>query len=314
MHLLLGGATHAQLVTGVAVVVNDSVITLGEIESLVAPTAQSFYNTHRNDPKAYEVELRTLHYNAVEQMVQRKLILHEFLSGGYLTNLLESYVDDRIRDYIQRFYYGDRAILLRSLRAKEQTYESFRREQREDFIVELMKSQNSSNPRKILISPLKVEQYFQAHQDEFKMEDQIKLRMIVLPKSSDSDTYSAKKMGEEILAKIDAGVPFAEMAAVNSSGAESAKGGDRGWVDRSFGFKPELAKVAFGLKPGEHSGVIELPEACYLMMVDDVKPAHIKPLAEVRGDIERTLRNDENIRLQKLWIDRLKRKAFISTF
>jgi len=312
--LLFGGAARAQLVTGVAVVVNDSIITLGEIESSVAPYAQNAYTKYRNEPKTYEQALRELHDNAVEQMVQRKLILHEFLSGGYLTNLLESYVDDRIRDYIQRNDYGDRAVLLRSLRAKDQTYESFRREQREDFIVELMKSQNSSNPRKILISPLKVEQYYQTHQDEFKMEDQVKLRMIVLPKSSDSATFSAKKMGEEILVKIDSGVPFAEMAAVNSSGAESAKGGDRGWVDRTFGFTPELAKIVFELKPGEHSGVIELPEACYLMTVDDVKPAHIKPLTEVRGDIERTLRNDENGRLQKLWILRLKRKAFISTF
>ena len=301
------------MVTGVAVVVNDSVITLGEIESSVAPNAQIAYNSYGKDPKAYGEVLQKMHDQAIEIMIRRKLILHEFVSGGYLTNLLEAYVDDHIQDYIQKNDYGDRAVLIRSLRAKGQTYESFRREQREDLIIDVMTSQHSSNLRKILISPLKVEQYYQSHQNEFKMDDQVKLRMIVLPESSDSASDAAKELGEEILAKIDSGVPFAEMAQVNSSGPERAEGGDRGWVKRSF-FRPELAQIAFGLKPGEHSGVIEVPGACYLMMVDEVKPAHIKPLSEVRGEIEGTLRTDESRRLQTLWIERLKRKAFISFY
>jgi parvulin-like peptidyl-prolyl isomerase len=312
-HLLCGGAAHAEVVTGVAVVVNDAVITLGEIESSVAPAAQIAYKAYGNDLKTYDLEVHKMHDQAIEQMVERKLILHDFVSSGYLTNLLEAYVNDQIRDYIQRNDYGDRAVLIRSLHAKGQTYEMFRREQREDLIINLMISQNSSNLRKILISPLKVEQYYQSHQDEFKMDDQVKLRMIVLPKSSDSASVTAKQVGEEILAKIDSGVPFAEMAEVYSSGSERAQGGDRGWVERSY-FRAELAKMAFALKPGEHSGVIEVPESCYLMMVEEVKPAHIKPLSEVRGDIERTLRNDESLRLKKLWIERLKRKSFISFY
>jgi parvulin-like peptidyl-prolyl isomerase len=296
-----------------AVAVNDSVITLGEIENRVEGGAQIAAKAYGNDQPRFEAEVHKLRDEAIEQMVENKLILHEFITSGYVTNVLEAFIDDRIQETIQRDYYGDRARLIQTLHEKGLTYEMYRRQQREDFIIHYMEYQNSSNPRKILISPLKVEQYYQGHKDEFKMDVQVKLRMIVLPQSPDSTAVSAKKVGEEILSKIDAGTPFAEMAAVYSSGSQRAVGGDRGWVDHTY-FKPSLAEIAFSLKPGQHSSVIEQPEACYLMMVEDMKPAHIRPLSEVRADIERTLRNDENLRLRKIWIERLKRKSFINFY
>jgi parvulin-like peptidyl-prolyl isomerase len=256
------------------------------------------------------VELKKLNDEVIESMIEDKLILHDFVATGYVTNVLEAFVDDRIQETIQQKYYGDRARLIRSLHAEGLTYESWRRQQREQWIIRVMKEQNGSHPSKILISPLKIEQYYEAHKDEFKLEDQVKLRMIVLPKSSDSAPGSAKKLAEEILTKIDAGTPFAEMASVYSAGSQRAEGGDRSWVKRNF-FKASLDNIAFSLKPGEHSGVIEEPEACYLMMVEEVKSAHVKTLSEVRDEIARTLLSKENERLFERWIERLKRKSFV---
>ncbi len=310
--LLCRGAAHAQYIDGIEVVVNNAVITKGEIESRVAPNAQGVFNKYRNDPKAVQQEVHNLTDQEIERLVQEKLIIHDFIKSGYITNLLEAYVQDKINDFIKYNDYGDRAVLIRTLHAQGKTYESFEREQREKFIVELMRAQNSGS-RKILISPLKVEEYFESHQNDFKMVDQVKMHMIVLPQSPDSPAGTAKQLGEEILAKIDSGVPFAEMAQIYSSGAERAQGGDRGWVDRHF-YNQSIDQIAFALKPGEHSGVIETPDACFLVKVDDARPAHIKPLSEVRTDIERTLRNDESLRLQKLWIERLRSKSFVSYY
>jgi parvulin-like peptidyl-prolyl isomerase len=306
-----GSASGADLVTAVAVVVNDSVITLGEIDGSVAENAKTLAKLFANDKPRLLQEYNKLHDETIEGMVEDKLILHDFVTTGYVTNVLEAFIDDRIQETIQAKYYGDRARLMRSLRAEGLTYESWRRGQREQWIIRVMKDQNSSQLNKILISPLKISQYYEAHKNEFNLQDQVKLRMIVLPQSSESAPGSAKKLAEEILAKIDSGVPFAELAAVYSTGAQRAEGGDRGWVNSTY-FKPSLAKIAFSLKPGEHSGVIEEPEACYLMMVEDVKPAHVKTLLEVRDDIALKLRNQESQRLFELWIARLKRKSFVS--
>jgi metal-responsive CopG/Arc/MetJ family transcriptional regulator len=145
-------------------------------------TPRPWPNCIANDKPRLLQEYNKLHDEVIEGMVEDKLILHDFVTTGYVTNVLEAFIDDRIQETIQAKYYGDRARLIRSLHAEGLTYESWRRQQREQWIIRVMKEQNSSHPSKILISPLKIEQYYEAHKNEFKMEDQVKLRMIVLPK------------------------------------------------------------------------------------------------------------------------------------
>jgi hypothetical protein len=50
------------------------------------------------------------------------------------------------------------------------------------------------------------------------------------------------------------------------------------------------------------------------MVVEQTRPAHVKPLNKVRDDIEATLRAQEQSRLEKQWIDGLKKKTFIRYF
>ena len=103
------------------------------------------------------------------------------------------------------------------------------------------------------------------------------------------------------------------MAAIYSEGSQRSQEGDWGWVERTV-LRKELADVAFALKPGTRSGVVETPEACYLMLVEETKAAHLKDLSEVREDIERTLLGLERARLHTKYIDRLKSKSFLRYF
>jgi peptidyl-prolyl cis-trans isomerase SurA len=306
-------SARAALVSGISVVVNDAVITYAEIEDLVTPGATTLAQAYASNPQKFDEEIQKLRSQDIELLVEDKLIVHEFVTSGYTTNVLEAFVDDRIREQIQKDFYGDRTRLIKTLQAQGRTYESYRREKREQFIIEYMKYQNGSNLRKVLISPLKIETYYQAHEDLFKVDEQVHLRMIVITNQPDGPPDMTRKVANEILAKIDSGVPFAEMAGVYSSGLQRSEGGDRGWVDRTV-YKEELTKAAFALKPGQHTGVIELSEACYLMMVEDVRPAHVRPETEVRDEIERALKAQESLRLYKQWIEQLKRKSFIEYY
>jgi parvulin-like peptidyl-prolyl isomerase len=76
----------------------------------------------------------------------------------------------------------------------------------------------------------------------------------------------------------------------------------------------DLTAAAFALKPGETSGVIDLPGACYLLNVQEARPAHVKPLADVRDSIEKELLAAEQTRLENQWIESLRRKTFIAYF
>jgi hypothetical protein len=50
------------------------------------------------------------------------------------------------------------------------------------------------------------------------------------------------------------------------------------------------------------------------MLVEDKHASHLRPLIEVAADIEKTLRLKQQAKLQKDWIEGLKKKTFIRYF
>ncbi|MGO9585545.1 MAG: peptidyl-prolyl cis-trans isomerase [Limisphaerales bacterium] len=298
----------AELVDSVTAVVNIGVVTYSEIHEFVLPAAQALQREYAGQPAMYEQKLGDALNDGLEQLIERQLILHDFDTEGY--RLPESAVDEIVQDRI-RERFGDRITLMKTLQAQGETFEKFRREVRDQYIVSALRAKTIS-PEKIIISPYKVETYYLAHQDDFKVEDEVKLRMIVLNKISSDDTNTVRLAGE-ILAQIKGGATFQEMASVYSQDSQRSQGGDRGWIERSV-LRKELADIAFALKPGQVSEVIDMPEACYIMLVEQLRPAHVKPLNEVRDDVELTLRTQAQKQLEQQWIAQLKKKTFIRLF
>jgi parvulin-like peptidyl-prolyl isomerase len=309
-----GCALHAELANGIHAIVHDTIITYQDVENRTAPLIEELRRQHRNQPDVYNQKLTEALNESLEYLLERQLILHEFATAGYSVpeTVIEEYMEERIHAR-----YPDRVTFTKSLQAEGLTLEKFRQQMREQFIVEQMRIKNISG--ELIISPHKIESYYLAHTNEYKLDDEVKLRMIVLTKPVSGDAEQVRKLAEEIIRKIKEGTAFAEMAAVYSEGRQGREGGDWGWVqkydrDGALVLRKELADVAFSLKPGELSGVIETPEVFYLMLVEDKRPAHIKALSEVRGEIERNMITEERARIQKNWIDRLKQKTFIRYF
>jgi parvulin-like peptidyl-prolyl isomerase len=120
-------------------------------------------------------------------------------------------------------------------------------------------------------------------------------------------------LAEEILEKIKGGATFEEMAAVYSQDSRRAQGGSWDW-ERTAVLRQEFKDAAAALQPGQTSAVIDAPEACYIMQLEDRKAAHVRPLNEVRQEIEDILLRAERQRLQDQWIERLKKKTFVRYF
>jgi parvulin-like peptidyl-prolyl isomerase len=303
-----GPHLHAVMVDGVLAVINDSVITRQQVEDFVTPAIESLRREYAGQPEAvFQQKLTGAINDGLEQLVERQLILHDFDVEGY--HLPDSVVDDLVQDRI-RERFSDRVTLMKTLQAQGETFESFRQDVRDQYIVSALRSKNVA--QEVIISPYKVETYYQAHQDDFKVEDEIKLRMIVLNKTGSDDTNTVN-LAREIRDKIKEGAAFAEMASVYSQDSLRSQGGDRGWIERSV-LRKELADPAFALPAGRVSDVIETPNACYLLLVEQKRPAHVKELNEVRNEIEQSLRAQEQARLEKQWIARLKAKTFILYF
>jgi len=300
-----GFRSDAKVVNGIDAIVHESIITFEDVDVASERIQRQYVDQYRTQPSVLNQKLAELQKDTLEELEQRKLILHEFETAGY--NLPESIIDQEFENSIKS-KYPDRVSFTKTLQQEGLTYEQERRNFRETFIVEQMRYKNVSSA--IMISPHKIETYYVDHKDEFKEEDQVKLRMSVLTKTAEADNSQKQKLAEEILGKCKEGSPFGDMENLYSQVKQPS---ERDWMEKTA-LRPELAEVAFKLKAGERSGIIDTPEAYYIIQVDDRRDAHVKPLPEVRDAIESILLKNEQTRLRQAWIDKLKKKTFMRTF
>ena len=340
---------------GIAAIVNDSVITYQEVEDYTLEAVDVLHRTYaRSQPQVFRQKRLETMTDGLEQLIERQLILDDFKSMG--AQLPEAAIDEEVNERIRRTY-RDRVTLTKTLQRQGITTEAYRKRLRDDIIVNIMRQKNVSSA--ITISPTRIEHFYATNQHLFKVEDEVKLRMIRLDRSEGNSASELLSMSREIMRKLEEGTSFAEMASIYSQ-AQRKDGGDWGWVNRTV-LKKGLSDTAFTLQSGQRSGIIGLsseedgsywvfeydksgqvalgrkysdkdafveatrfdlstgvepptPQEVYLMYAEDRRDARVRPLSEVREDIERNLMAMERGRLHKKWIDRLKAKSFVTQF
>ncbi len=252
--LLAGASVRAQfeLSNGIAAIADDAVITVQDVRQVAADTIETYRRTYRNDRETLEQKQIGALSDALESLIDRQLVLHDFENSGGV--IQESYIDDLIKARIQE-RFGDRVTLIKGLQAQGITYETFRQRERERLIGNMMQRKNVGEV--LLISPAKIERYYQTNLHRFKLGNQVKLRVIVLNRPQTSEVSDVLKLASEIKAKIDGGAPFAEMATIYSEGSERKEGGLWGLRQESQ-LRKGLWEIAYGLKTGECSRVVSM--------------------------------------------------------
>jgi len=299
---------RAELANGIKAVVNDSVVTVGQVQAETAVVGSELVRQYGQQPALLRQKYEEAERDSLEKALDQQLILQDFKISGY--TIPESVIDEVVQREI-RTRFVDRSTLIKTLQAQGITYEKWRQQARDRFIVSQLQAKNVY--QESVVSPHKIELYYQEHKASYTVEEQVKLRMIVLNKSADGDNAAKLRLAGDILTKLKEGAAFSELASTYSDGSQRSQGGDWGWVERTV-LRKELADVAFALKPGELSGVIDTSQAIYIMLVEDKRATHTKPLADVREEIERNMIIQERERRQKQYIEKLKQKIFYRYF
>jgi len=297
-------------VDGIKVVVDDALVTHVDVDldMLGHGAIETLQRQYAREPDLFQKKLSEAESDSLERLLDRQLILHEFKSLKVPETMLDSAVDGEIQQEIQSRYM-DRMTLQKTLQAEGITIEAHRKQIRERIIISFLSHKNVSS--EVIISPHKVEAFYMAHTNDFKMQDEVKLRMIVLTNTPSLEAPQPRKLAEEILAKLKEGTEFGQLAAVYSQVPQRREKGE--WSERAI-LRKEIADAAFKLKAGEYSDVIETSDGCYIILVEDIKSSHMKSLGEVRDQIEGTLKLEEHARLEKQWLAKLKKKTFVRYF
>ena len=304
-------AQRAEVIDGIAAIVNNDVVTISQVRELIGARERSLREIYKG--QELEEKIKEMRLAAVKDLVDRQLILQEFKKLQEKGAAIPEYVlDDRIQAVIREEFGGDRAAFVRTLQAQGYTVTRFKEIERDKIIVQAMRqSKVDSN---FVISPTQIQAYYDKNRGAYGTPEQVKLRMIVIREGSSGDVPdvgSKKELAEEIRQKVAGGAEFDRMAQMYSEDETTQQvGGDWGWIERNT-LNEQLTNVAFSLRPGEVSPVIAIENTYYIIKVEAKRSAAVKPISEVREEIEKNLIQQERIKAQQRWLETLRRKAYI---
>lgn len=188
------------------------------------------------------------------------------------------------------------AVADSSLVAKEQVRQMLAIQGQQREISEVLLSYEQFTGE-VKLAPDAVKAYYDGHQTEFQVPDQVRAEFVVLNAAAlaaletvseadlrawyDSNVgakfearVAAKKKAEELLAQLRADPgKFAELAQQHSQDPGSKdNGGDLGFFARGAMVKP-FEEAVFKLKPGQMSGIVETDFGFHIIKLTGIKPA-----------------------------------------
>jgi len=138
------------------------------------------------------------------------------------------------------------------------------------------------------VSDPEIQQYYNQHVNDYKVDEQVKVRHILIKVDEGADAHvdaAAKTKAEGILKQIKAGGNFAELAKANSDDPGSKdQGGELGFLKRGATV-PEFDQAAFTLAVGQTSDLVKTKFGYHILQVEEKQTAHTRPLDEVKPTI-----------------------------
>ncbi len=297
-------ASWGEIVDRVVAVVNDDVVTQYELQSTVDLVLARYEHSIRPEDRArVTAEAR--------RAVLNKLI-SDLLLRQEARRLGISVRDDEVNNAIQE-NMRQRKITMDELQQalmKDGTnFEKYREATRSD-LIKMRIIQREIRPR-VSVTSEEIGAFYQEHRDEYEGKLRMRLQMIALtvPAGADAAARDAQRLrADAALKRIRGGEPFEVVANEYSGGPRT--GGDIGYVEKGS-LNPAIDEVAFSLKPGEVSDVIETPQGFYILRALDRRGGGSLTVRATRESVEDRIYREKLEKKYDEWLAERRQKAHI---
>ncbi len=294
---------------GIVAVVNGKPITQSELNDTVMAQRQMIFMKYQNNPDELQKELKALESAALDNLIDRELILAEFTKVG--GTIKPQFVEDDINGLIRDQFKGNRELFISELAKSGMTMKKFRELRQKMMIVQVMRNQKAA--RRLPATPKEVEEFYRKNIDRYRDKDMLKISTITIPKftgEAGSTPEAQKAVAEEIRTKIKAGADFKATAKAYSQDSRAENGGEWDWMERKLMDKT-IADAAFKLADGDVGSVVSTDTAYVIIYLEAKKPGVAAPLDKVRPEIEKLIEAHSSQESLKAWLEGLRKKATI---
>lgn len=288
----------AEVVDRVVAVINDSIITLSELNAAAAMATEKLSSADKKDGKKAD-ELRS---KMLDGLIEQKLVKQAADKAGI--DISEREIDLAVDDIKRQNGLTQESLLL-ALAQSGLTYKEYREQLKEQ--IRQVKFINKEIRSKIMVLPEDIEAYWRQHRNDFVSPPSYRLNMIFIP-SADKEVYKLKLKAVED--GIKKGEPFGELARAYSEGFGAASGGEMGWM-KAGELDRSVEDAASKLKAGNIAGPMVNSEGAYFIELVEMKAAAQTPLEEVKDRIQDKLFKKTMDERFDFWLEEVKKYAHI---
>ena len=154
---------------------------------------------------------------------------------------------------------------------------------------------------KVEVTPAEVQQYYKQHEDDYRLPETVTVRHILIKtptadsngKVDQNAVDAAKAKAEDVDKQLKGGTSFADLAKKYSDDPGSAKDGGLLPPLTRGRTVPEFEQAAFNTPVGQTTGIIRTNYGFHIIHVEAKQEARLKPLAEVKVEIEPVLKKQK---------------------
>lgn len=298
---------RAELVDRVAAVVNNEVISLSEVEKRAAPDLARV-DQETTGPERAQKRAATLR-RILDTMIDEKLVDNELKE--LKVSIGDKEVDAAI-DEVKKSYNLNDEQLQQAVTKEGYTLAEYREQMRKQIGRYKLISEKVRKNIKVSDADVQSEYDRMTRSEGEDYEVHIRHILIAVPRNaSQPQVEQARRKAAALAVEArEPGVNFAELAKKRSEGSSSSDGGDLGFFKRGT-MVPEFERVAFNLKTGEVSDPVRTQFGWHVLKLEEIRKLGMKPLADLRPEIEERLRRQQAERLTSQYMETLRNGAVV---
>ena len=269
--------SHAQVIDGIAAVVNEEVITSFELD-------KEYQQMQKEQEKLPPSEKMGLRSAALNRLVDKKLIDQKVreLDIKVLDEEVKLAIDD-----VKKQNSMTQEALVKALAGQGLSFDQYRAQLKEQ--LERLRLMSQEVRSKIQVGDQEIRDFYDANRAKFGAVEQFHARHIFFKvdrKGGAVELARVEAVAAGVLKEARAGKDFAELAKAHSNDPAAAKdGGDLGNFKKAD-MLPEIGDTVAAMKPGEVSELVMSQAGLHIIKLEEKTLSSGKPFTDVKADIE----------------------------
>jgi len=270
---------------------------------------------------SHDLTKETFEQGVGENILMRKL--QALIVGG--ANVTDAEVRDQFQKQNTKVKFDYAVIkkddVLKSIKPTEAELQAFYDRNKQAYVNSIPEKRqlkyvvldNARMLAQTQVTQQELQDYYGKQREQYRVPEQVNVRHILIKtplqgtdgKVDPKAIEAAQAKALDVLKQVKAGGNFADLAKKYSDDPGSAKeGGGLGWIGKGRTV-PEFEKAAFSLPKGGTSDLVKSSYGYHIIRVDDKQDAHLKPLDEVKAQIEPILKQQKSAQAAQREADQL---------